>query len=140
MSFAGSFYFLLQLQKTVNFGPTVVSSKMIKAGNIVHTRRKFAGITIAAKIPKALIGMIGLNTFARKATQVVLDVTNMALAALRTVYAILFYFVFNALFSVPSGARSSMKVSLWRQASIKTKKSSAAIPSTMKMTRLFRLL
>ena len=43
--------------------------------------RKFTGIIIAAKIPNARIGTISESAFARKATDVVLDVTMMALKA-----------------------------------------------------------
>jgi uncharacterized membrane protein YcgQ (UPF0703/DUF1980 family) len=105
----------------------------------MQTSMKSAGITMAAKIPKALIGIIGLKTFARKATHVVLDVTNMALADRRIAYAILYFFVSNS-GSSPSVTLNSGIVSLCLQASIRTKKSSAAIPRTIKMTRLFKLL
>ena len=43
--------------------------------------RKFTGIIIAAKIPNARIGTISDNAFAKKATEVVLDVTMIALKA-----------------------------------------------------------
>lgn len=46
------------------------------------TKRKLIGIKIPEKIPKALIGIIGLRAFAKNATAVVLDVTAMALEAL----------------------------------------------------------
>ena len=55
------------------------------------TSKKFRGMMIPAKIPKALIGIRGLNALAKKATEVVLDVTNIALEALLNVYAILFF-------------------------------------------------
>ena len=44
-----------------------------------------------AKTPKALTGSIGLAILAMKATEVVLDVTAIALAALLNAYAILFF-------------------------------------------------
>lgn len=96
-------------------------------------------MTIAANMPKALIGMMGLKTLARNATHVVLDVTNIALAARLIVYAILYFFVSSSA-SSPSVTLSSAIVSLYLQASINTKKSSAAIPNTIKITRLFKLL
>ena len=43
------------------------------------TRKKFNGMMIPAKIPKALIGMRGLKALAKNATEVVLDVTAIAL-------------------------------------------------------------
>lgn len=54
------------------------------------TRRKLIGIKTPVKIPNALIGMIGLNAFAKNAMAVVLDVTVMALTPLLKEYAILF--------------------------------------------------
>ena len=81
---------------------------------------------IAAYIPKELIGIIGLKTLAKKATDVVLDVTAVALAALLNEYASLLYL----------SSAISLKQILCLQASTNTKISSAAIPSTMKMTRV----
>ena len=43
------------------------------------TSKKLAGTMTPEKIPKLLIGMMGLNTLARKAAAVVLLVTDMAL-------------------------------------------------------------
>lgn len=71
------------------------------------------------------MGSMGLMTFAMKATEVVLDVTAIALAALLKEYAILF-------------SKSSLSIgmfSLYLHPSVNTKMSSASIPSTMKMTR-----
>ena len=52
------------------------------AGKIVITKMKFKNIIDAAKTPKALMGIAGLNMLAAKATAVVLDVTIIALTAL----------------------------------------------------------
>lgn len=60
------------------------------AGKIVITKMKFKKIIEAAKTPKALIGIAGLNMLAAKATAVVLAVTIMARTALFQVYASLF--------------------------------------------------
>lgn len=54
-------------------------------GKISTTRIKFAGTITPEKIPKLLIGMIGLNTFAKKAAAVVLLVTDIALEERRKV-------------------------------------------------------
>ena len=51
--------------------------------------RKFIGTMIAAKIPKARIGLISEEALARKATAVVLEVTAMARNDLLKAYAIL---------------------------------------------------
>ena len=67
---------------------------------------------------------MGLKAFAKKATEVVLEVVAVALAALLKEYAslILMSPLINLMFS------------LCLQASTKTKMSSAAIPNTMKIT------
>lgn len=67
---------------------------------------------------------------ARNATAVVLDVMNIVLAARRIVYAIRRLWSFYIPLYSP----------LWFHASKKMKKSSAAIPSIMKMAKLFRML
>ena len=59
------------------------------AGITKIMRIKFTGMIIAAKIPNARIGTISDSPFARKATDVVLDVTMMALKARLKAYAIL---------------------------------------------------
>ena len=82
---------------------------------------------MAAYIPKALIGMIGLKALAKKATEVVLEVTAIALTALFHAYDIL-CFVSNSLINL-----------LCLHASMNTKISSAAIPSTIKITRECKL-
>jgi hypothetical protein len=51
---------------------------MTAGGIIITTRKKLTGIRTPEKIPKALIGIIGLKTFAKNATAVVLDVTVIA--------------------------------------------------------------
>lgn len=43
------------------------------------TKRKLTGMMIAAKMPKARIGLISERAFARKAIAVVLEVTKIAL-------------------------------------------------------------
>ena len=78
-----------------------------------------------AKTPKALTGSIGLAILAMKATEVVLDVTAIALAALLNAYAILF-------------SKSSFNngiCALYLHPSMNTNISSAAIPSTMKIIK-----
>ena len=95
------------------------SSKMISEGKIKHTSIKCVRIIIAANILKVFIGIIGLKTNARKATHVVLDVTNMALADRLIVYAILCFYVYKYRLS-PFITMNSDIVSLCRQASIKT--------------------
>ena len=84
---------------------------------------KLTGIIIAAKMPNARIGTISDRAFARNATHVVLDVTKIAPKARLKVKAILSF--------------SSFAIYAWSldcfQASQKTKMSSAAIPSTMKI-------
>lgn len=75
-----------------------------------------------AKTPNALTGSIGLAILAIKATEVVLDVTAIALAALLNEYAILL-------------CKSSLNIgmcALYLHPSMNTNISSAAIPSTMK--------
>ena len=54
------------------------------------TNIKLMGMITPAKIPKDLIGSKGLKMFAKKATDVVLDVMAIALAELLKAYAILF--------------------------------------------------
>ena len=49
---------------------------------IITTKKKLIGIRTPENIPNALMGMIGLNAFAKKATAVVLEVTVMALTPL----------------------------------------------------------
>jgi len=68
--------------------------------------------------------MIGENTLAKKATDVVLDVIKVALPALLNEYASL---LFSSPFSIGMCA-------LCLQASMNTKISSAAIPKTIKIT------
>ena len=87
------------------------------------TIKKLTGTIIAAKIPKALIGLISEAAFARKATAVVLEVTAMARNERFQAYA-------SLLFSSPA---IMVINSLCLQASQKTNMSSAAIPRIMKM-------
>jgi hypothetical protein len=54
---------------------------MIAAGNIKTTRRKFIGMIMPANIPKAFMGINGLKALAKKPTDVVLEVTEVALKA-----------------------------------------------------------
>jgi len=82
-------------------------------------------------MPNDLIGINGLKKLAKKATLVVEDVTAIALTALLKEYASLFFLSDKIFGSI---------LSLCLQASINTKMSSAPIPSTMKMTRVCRLL
>lgn len=49
---------------------------------IITTRKKLIGIKTPVKIPKALIGIIGLMALAKNATAVVLEVTVIALTPL----------------------------------------------------------
>ena len=63
---------------------------MDAAGINMTTNIKLMGMITPAKIPKDLIGSKGLNMFAKKATDVVLDVMAIALAELLKAYAILF--------------------------------------------------
>jgi len=75
------------------------------------------------------MGIIGLSVFDKNATAVVLEVTAIALTALFQAYDIRFFL-------------SPLKISmhaLYLHASMNTKISSAAIPSTMKMMRLCKL-
>lgn len=46
------------------------------------TMKKLTGMMMAAKMPKALIGVMSEATLARKAAAVVVDVTEIALNAL----------------------------------------------------------
>ena len=87
------------------------------------TIKKLTGTIIAAKMPKPLIGRMSDAALARNATAVVLDVTAIARKERLNAYA-------RRRFS--SFAMNGMN-SDWRQASQKTKMSSAAIPSTMKI-------
>ena len=58
-------------------------SKTITAeGMISTTRMKLTGMMTPEKMPKDLIGRRGLNTLAKKATEVVLEVMAIALAEL----------------------------------------------------------
>ena len=95
---------------------------MTAGGIIITTKKKLTGISIPEKIPKALIGMIGLNTFAKRATAVVLLVTVMALTPLLKLYAILL--LVSAL---------GNRIRLCFHASTNTNMSSAAIPITKKI-------
>lgn len=88
---------------------------------IAITIKKLTGMMIAAKIPKARIGLMSDVALARKATAVVLDVTAMALKDLLKAYAILLF----------SSATKDGICPDYRHASQKTKMSSAAMPSTM---------
>lgn len=78
-------------------------------------------------MPKALIGIIGEAPLAAKATEVVLEVTAMAFAALLNAYAILRW-----LSPFIIGINSD-----YLQASQNTKILSAAIPRMMKITNWF---
>ena len=51
-------------------------------GMIIMTNKKFMGISTPENIPKDLMGIKGLKMFAKKATAVVLEVTDMALTPL----------------------------------------------------------
>lgn len=64
---------------------------MTAGGIIITTKKKLIGIRTPENIPNALIGIIGLNAFAKKATAVVLEVTDIALTPLLNEYAILFF-------------------------------------------------
>ena len=75
------------------------------------------------------MGMIGLRVFAKKATDVVLEVTAMALTALFQAYDILIFL---------SPLYTSIQA-LYLHASIKTKMLSAAIPRTMNITTLCKV-
>ena len=97
---------------------------------IIITMKKFTSTIIAANIPNALIGLISDEALAKKATAVVLDVTAIALKDLLNAYAIL---RFSSLASI--GMQPP-----WRHASQKTKMSSAAMPSTMKIVSWLREL
>ena len=92
------------------------------AGGIINTtKKKLIGIRVPAKIPKALIGIIGLTRFAKKAAAVVAEVTVMALTPLLKEYAILCFL------SLPTISLDCL------QASMKTKILSAAMPHTRKI-------
>ena len=81
-------------------------------------------------MPKEDIGIIGLKALAKKAAAVVLDVVKVALAALLNAYASLFRL----------SLQINLFVALWRQPSINTNMSSAAIPSTIKIAKEWRVL
>jgi hypothetical protein len=70
-----------------------------------------------------LIGINGLKAFARNATDVVLEVNAIVLTALLQAYDILIL------------VSNYLMYPLYRQASIKTKMSSAAIPKTINIAR-----
>ena len=70
------------MQQYLNLPLMFLSQKMTAHGITMTTRQKFIGIKKPEKIPKDLIGIIGLNRFAKKAAAVVLDVIDMALALL----------------------------------------------------------
>lgn len=108
------------------------SCRITADGKTRTTKKKFMGIIIPAKIPKALIGIRGLKALAKKATDVVLEVTAIALEALLKVYAILFF--------LSSPKTLGAIILLYLQASMKTNMSSAAMPRTMKTTKLCKLL
>jgi hypothetical protein len=96
-------------------------SHIITAGGIIiTTKKKLMGINVPANTPKALIGMIGLIRFAKKAAAVVAEVTVIALTPLLKEYAILYFL------SAPTISFDCL------QASTNTKISSAAIPQTRK--------
>ena len=84
-----------------------------------------------AKIPKDLIGIKGLKQLAKNATLVVEEVTAIALTALLNEQASLFFLSERMFESI---------LSLCLHASINTNMSSAAIPRTMKITKVWRLL
>ena len=94
------------------------------------TIRKFTGTIMAAKIPNARIGLISDEALARKATAVVLEVTAIARNDLLKAYAIL---------RLSSAAIAGINPA-WRQASQKTKMSSAAIPRTIKIVNWFSVV
>ena len=76
------------------------------------------------------MGISGLKKLAKKATEVVLDVKAIALNDRRNVYAILFLRSSFVIIVVSI-------VALYLQASMKTNISSAAMPSTTKMTNIW---
>ena len=86
--------------------------------------QKLTGMMIAANIPNARIGLMSEPALARKAMEVVLEVTKMALNDLFQLYAMRLW---------KSSAMNEM-FSDYLHASQNTKMSSAAIPNTMKMT------
>ena len=85
---------------------------------------------VAAQIPKEDIGIIGFIAFAKNAAEVVLEVVAVAREALRKEQASLL------LISLPI----YLLLALWRQPSMKTKMSSAAMPKTMKMVNECKVL
>ena len=117
------------------FPLTLASHQITAHGMTITTRRKFIGIKNPEKAPNDLMGMIGLNKLAKKAAAVVLDVMDMALALLLNEYAIL---LLSSAARSPSYRLSCCMMSgatcsLYFQASMKTKMSSAAIPITKKI-------
>lgn len=55
---------------------------MMAGGMIIMTKKKLIGISTPENIPKDLMGIKGLKILAKKATAVVLEVTDMALTPL----------------------------------------------------------
>ena len=56
---------------------------MITAGGIINTtKKKLIGMSVPAKTPNALIGIIGLKRLAKNAAAVVAEVTVIALTPL----------------------------------------------------------
>ena len=60
-----------------------ISKQRYTFGSTTMISRKFTVMTIPEKMPKEQIGMIGLKHVARKETAVVIEVTSIALEALR---------------------------------------------------------
>lgn len=112
---------------------------MTAQGMIITTSTKFMGIKKPEKTPNDRMGMIGLNKLAKKAAAVVLEVIVIALALRLKEYAIL---LFNSALSIPLSLSffiaSAPTCSLYFQASINTKMSSAAMPITRKIPMIWR--
>lgn len=70
-----------QQQQNLYFDHRTSCNKMAGGKNMM-IKKKFASIIIEAYIPKAFTGIIGLNALDKKATDVVLDVSEIALTAL----------------------------------------------------------
>jgi len=90
---------------------------------MIMTMKKLTGIMIAAKIPNARIGLMSESALAKNAIAVVLEVTRIARNDLLKLYDMRL-------------ARSSAMIAIWPDclhASQKTKISSAAMPSTIKI-------
>ena len=115
--------------------PLIFASHQITVhGMIITTSKKFIGIKKPEKAPNDLIGIIGLNRFAKKAAAVVLDVMDIALELLLKAYAILLLSsAFGSSFSLSWFITSGATCSLYFQASMNTNMSSAAIPITKKI-------